>query len=148
MTLTKLPLNRLLPFAGAIPFVFGAILLVLGIDRLWLIGETTIWLGAYGAVIASFMAGVHWGQHLSLSGRFKQLLPLSSNAAALLTWFSWVWLSFTAFLVILALVFALLALIDVALKREGVITAEYLETRLIVSMLVIISLLVALIASV
>ena len=91
------------------------------------------------------MTGVHWGQHLSLSGRLKRLLPLSSNAAALLTWFSWVWLSFTAFLVVLALVFALLALIDVALKREGVITADYLETRLIVSMLVIISLLVALI---
>jgi hypothetical protein len=51
-------------------------------------------------------------------------------------------------MVVLALVFALLALIDVALKRQGVITAEYLETRLIVSMLVIISLLVALIASV
>ena len=141
MNLKDLPLDRLLPFLGAIPFVFGAILLILGIEQIWLLGATTLWLGAYGAVIASFMAGVHWGQHLSLDGRYQQLLPLSSNAAALVTWFSWVWLSFTTYLLVLALVFVLLAIIDVLLERQSVISAQYLQTRLIVTLVVVASLL-------
>jgi hypothetical protein len=77
---------RILAFAGAIPFFLGA----LGAARAAPVGVLGIgadlFLVAYGAVILSFLAGIHWGQFVAQTPGVGVALLLSSNVVAILAW--------------------------------------------------------------
>lgn len=95
----------LLAAAGTLPF-FGGIA-----DRAMLGGH---WLPAvqiYGAVIASFVAGIHWGAALMGPERFGPRLLAASNGAALIAWVAALLPPAPGFFILAAL-FPLLALID------------------------------------
>ena len=55
-------LLRLLPYAGALPFAGGALLVLMRVHSLPFIGSTQNAVLSYGLLIIAFMAGVHWGQ--------------------------------------------------------------------------------------
>lgn len=131
-----------LTFAGTLPFIGCAILITLGIDAIIGLGETVTVLAVYGLVIATFMAGAHWGNHLGLNPEddwaFK--LPLFSNVIALLLWLGFLSLSIVGFLWLLIVAFVLLLFIDDGLHKCNIITRSYFKIRQYVTLIVVLSL--------
>ncbi len=131
-----------LTFAGTIPFIACAIMITLGIDAVIALGTTAEILSAYGLVIASFMAGAHWGNHLSLTDNnpWAVRLPIFSNIIALLLWLGFLTLSSAGFIWLLISAFIALLVIDYGLRDAQIITANYLKVRKYVTLIVVISL--------
>ena len=102
-----------LTFAGAIPFVACAFLLMMNVVTVPILGSVVDILSAYGLVIASFMAGAHWGNHLDLAddNKWAIRLPLYSNVIALGLWLGFLILSPSSFIWLLVIGF-------ISLRRE------------------------------
>jgi Protein of unknown function (DUF3429) len=132
-------ITRPLAFAGALPFVASALLLWAGHTSLPVLGSVSNIAASYGLVILAFMAGVQWGQRLSGVETTLNLF-LISNATALAAWFSYLLLSPRLFFASLAVLFAVVLLIDRRLAAEGHLSADYVRTRTVVSALVVLSL--------
>ena len=132
-----------LPYAGALPFIFCALCFIEGIHILPFFGYTDKVLSGYGLIISSFMAGSHWGQHLSLSSKCGLYLPFFSNINAILLWLSFIVFSFKILLIIFIVSFLVLLLIDNKLFQGGHISREYFRTRCLVTFVVISSLIVS-----
>lgn len=134
-----------LTFAGAIPFVAAAIWITLGVDAIFVLGNTADILSAYGVVIASFMAGSHWGTHLSLTAdnAWALRLPIFSNAIAVLLWLGFLSLSVVGFIWLLVLGFIALLAIDYGLCHVDIISKQYFKIRVSVTWIVVLSLIVA-----
>ncbi|MBF0658054.1 DUF3429 domain-containing protein [Psychrobacter sp. NG25] len=134
-----------LTFAGTIPFITCAIMITMNIDSLPYFGSTADILSTYGLVIASFMAGAHWGNHLGLAEKdtWAVKLPILSNVIALSLWLGFLMLSATGFTWLLIISFGSLLVIDYALYQAKVITHHYFNVRKYVTIIVLISLMVA-----
>ena len=143
---TRPPLEKNLPhaliFAGALPFIAGAGLLLLGVSTLPLLGNVTEATASYGLVITVFLTGIHWGQQLSL-GNAAPGLFISSNIIAVMVWLCWLMLSPGLFMVVLALPLVALLCIDFMLNRNRVIDKDYFRSRVIITTIVICCLVVA-----
>lgn len=134
-----------LTFAGAIPFIACALLLVIGTSDIPILGATADVLSAYGLVIASFMAGSQWGNHLSLADddKWAVRLPLVSNVIAIALWLGFLMLPVVGFIWLLVIGFASMWMIDYGLNRARIITQDYFKVRTYVTAIVIMSLIVA-----
>ena len=131
-------------YGGCIPFILLAILLVFEVNLLPCFGETTQVLQAYGLVIASFMAGIHWGQYISGVNDFSIYLPITSNIIALLVWVSFLLMPIEWNLITLIFVFTLLLLIDLIFIEKKYRSQLYLCSRIVVTTLVLFSLITSL----
>ena len=105
-------LYQYLTYAGAIPFIGCAVLLFLGIQILPVLGEVTLVLSCYGLIIATFLAGSYWGQHLHTSGVWSLSLIVVSNSMAVLLWLAFLALSTGPFLAFLGITFLFFLLVD------------------------------------
>ena len=77
-------LRRYLMLAGLIPFMAGAMAILLDVESWWLINDVETSFALYCLAIASFMAGVYWGvAHTTPSA--THLLTLS-NLMVVLPW--------------------------------------------------------------
>ena len=134
-----------LTFAGAIPFVACAFLLMIDVVTVPMLGSVVDILSAYGLVIASFMAGAHWGNHLDLADNNKWAirLPLYSNIIALGLWLGFLILSASSFIWLLVIGFISLLVIDYSLHRAQIISHAYFKVRQYVTAIVVISLVIA-----
>jgi Protein of unknown function (DUF3429) len=132
-------LLKILPYAGALPFVCGAIALMFGITTFPILGSVEALILSYGLAIISFMAGVHWGQYLSgVSGRTNLLI--TSNVTTLLAWLGYNLLSAAQFAVLLMVLFTALLAIDRQLDVQASTDRSYFRTRAGVTILVLLSL--------
>jgi ATP/ADP translocase len=136
---TSTDITRPLAFAGALPFVASALLLWAGHTSLPVLGSVANIAASYGLLILAFMAGVHWGQRLS-GVKTSLNLFLTSNVTALAGWFAYLLLSPRLFFASLAVLFAVVLLIDRRLGSEGHVSIDYIRTRTAVSALVVLSL--------
>jgi Protein of unknown function (DUF3429) len=134
-------LLHLLPYAGALPFIACACLVIARMDHLPMLGPIETIAQSYGLLILSFMAGVHWGQHVS-GVRGQVNLLVSSNAVALAAWFGFLLLPAHWFYSLLIALFTGLYLIDRPLQADP----DYLGVRRNVTLLVCLSLLVLAVA--
>lgn len=134
-----------LTFAGAIPFVICAFLMTVGVTAIPVLGATAYVLSVYGLVIASFMAGAHWGNHLSVAddNTWALKLPVFSNIIALGLWFGFLGLSATGFIWLLILGFVSLLVVDYGLYHAQIISHEYFKVRKYVTWIVVFALMVA-----
>ena len=134
-----------LTFAGAIPFVACAFLLIVDVVTVPMLGSVLDVLSAYGLVIASFMAGAHWGNHLDLAddNKWAVRLPLYSNVIALGLWLGFLILSASSFIWLLVVGFISLLVIDYSLHRAQIISDVYFKIRQYVTAIVVVSLVVA-----
>jgi hypothetical protein len=131
------PFLRILPYAGALPFIGCAALQLIGITELPLLGDPRTVASSYGLAIVSFMAGVHWGQYLE--GRHANVnLLITSNAVTLAAWFGFLLLPSPTFSLLLVLLFGSIYLIDGRIHRHS----DYLTTRRNVSLIVSASLMI------
>jgi Protein of unknown function (DUF3429) len=134
-----------LPFLGMLPFIFGAAWVWYPWNILFGL-QPVAFLSGYGLVILGFMAGVHWGQHLSGTPSSWNL-PFASNAIALAAWFGWMLLSPRWYFLLLAALFAILLAVDSSLRGSGAISAAYWRTRVQVTIIVAIALNIAAVGS-
>ncbi len=138
-------LSPYLTFAGTIPFIACAIFMAFGIDTVVVLASTSKILTTYGLVIASFMAGAQWGNHLALPDRdpWALRLPLLSNIITLILWIGFLALSAKDFIWLLIVGFICLLVIDYALKKAKIISSDYFKVRKYVTLIVVVALLVA-----
>ena len=137
--------NRMLAvlaYAGTLPFIGGAVLAATGSVPVPGLGSGPEIAIAWALTIASFMAGVHWGQYLSSGDRIGIALPIASNGIAILGWLAFLSLPLQFALFVFAALFAILLVIDRRLLKAGYIDAAYWRTRLGVTAVVIAALLV------
>ena len=136
-----------LTFAGTLPFILCAILITIGVDAIRVLGRTEDVLTVYGLVIATFMAGAQWGNHLSLAddNSWAIRLPILSNIVALILWLGFLTLSIAGFIWLLIISFIALLTIDYGLYQAQIISAKYFSVRKYVTLIVVIALTVAVI---
>lgn len=134
-----------LTFAGTIPFIACAALITLGVDAIQILGATEHILAVYGLVIATFMAGAQWGNHLSLADNnfWSVKLPILSNIIALALWLGFLTLATTGFIWLLIVSFISLLMIDYGLNNARIIDDKYFTVRKYVTLIVVVSLIVA-----
>jgi len=135
-------LSRYLTYAGAIPFVFSTICLAMGINQFPIMGDIDHFLSMYALIIASFMCGSHWGQHLHLEGKWRLSLSIYSNAMAITLWVLTIFQhSFILYMMGVSVIFLLLLKIDYFLMIDKLVAKDYFQVRCIVTGIVVISLL-------
>ena len=134
-----------LTFAGTIPFILCAIFITMDIDAIRVLGKTEHVLAVYGLVIATFMAGAQWGNHLSLTddNAWAFWLPILSNIIALALWLGFLMLSTLGFIWLLIISFIILLAIDYGLYQAQIISPKYFNVRKYVTAIVVISLVIA-----
>ncbi len=136
MKLKHIQLAKALTFLGAIPFIAPVIGHVFGLRDLHLAQFAL----NYGAVIAAFLCGIHWGLFLAKSDQTRLNLLITSNAFTLLAWASLLTLIPRYQYLIQIACFALLLMIDIELGKEGVIPRWFIELRKTVTSIVLTSL--------
>lgn len=121
-----------LTYLGAVPFILAVAAPLFGMASY----HTAYLVLTYGAVIISFLAGIHWGLFLSHADTARINLLLSSNVIALLAWGSLLLLiPATQFLIQMLCLVAVL-LIDRQLHQAQVIADWFLRLRTQVTALV------------
>lgn len=117
---------RLLTYAGILPFAIGLAGQVFAPAA----APWPEWTAAYAAVIAAFIAGIHWAVHLFFGDRAPMNLLVSSNVLALAAWGALLLPAGPWPFRLLIPVFLALVLIDRRLARAGLIPAWFYRLRL------------------
>ena len=133
--MNKQSLAQFLTYAGTLPFLGSVILPYIYPDFLNLDFDHVVL--TYGAVIASFIAGIHWGIYLFKDPHVN--LFIHSNIAALLAWFA-VLTAIPGSPGILFICFFYLLFIDKQLSNAGVIEDWYMRMRIVASIIVLLAL--------
>jgi len=128
---------------GAVPLVFGAVCVFAGLSPDFLPAEPVLMLHAYAVVIASFVAGMHWGIHFCK--RTNDSVYLISSLVALLLWSSFWFAGKPAGLAMVMAGFLLLWVEEYRLSKQRVTTVWFWQLRNIVSAVVVCALLLAII---
>jgi hypothetical protein len=131
------PIASWISYAGAVPFVVGAAMMVSEHEADW----WNMALTAYGAIILSFLGGVHWGLCIA-QGQVEPRRLLVGALPALVGWLSVLAAGRTGLQMLLA-AFALMLAYDRTLAYSGAVPAWYARLRLPVSLIVVVSLAVA-----
>ena len=139
-------LYKTLAYAGAIPFVACAVAALAGFSVPEPAGPVERLAASYGLTIVSFMAGVLWGVYLTHKGAVPGHPFVASNAVALMAWGAFLAGPPKLALGIMAALFVYLLYVDFALCRSGVLTEDYFKLRRNVTVIVILSLVVLVLA--
>ncbi|MEE3003174.1 MAG: DUF3429 family protein [Pseudomonadota bacterium] len=129
-------LKNFLAYAGFIPFLYCCYLILINEHSTFFNLKTLHIFKAYSFAIVVFLAGSHWGLHLSISNSLRGLLAVSSNFIVILVWLSFLIAVDKIFLLLVFVLFFMLLLIDFYLYRLRFIDVDYFRTRCFVTALV------------
>jgi hypothetical protein len=130
-------ITKILTYLGLLPFLLCTVLIFFHIYTLPFLGYTTHIVAIYGLVIATFIAGAHWGQHLMLKQQWSIYLTITSNLNAIFLWSSYLFLSFKHLLIALSISFITSLLIDKKLLASKQIPHGYFRTRCLVTSMIL-----------
>lgn len=142
MNLSNRQRQTLLAYLGALPFVATTLLMSMGIHTIPFVGSLFSAISVYALIITSFMAGSNWGQQLGFSGKWRFKLQVITNIQAVCLWLAYVWLGNSWFLLVLITSFLVSLWLDQQLKQAQLIEAAYWQTRLKVTIIVVLSLVI------
>ncbi|MGK0498857.1 MAG: hypothetical protein ACJAYG_000488 [Oceanicoccus sp.] len=134
--MNNLNLMRLLTYFGALPF-FLAVYISFS-NRSFLGVDGSQWFLTYGLVILSFMAGTLWGQVVNEKVRVRRI-ALAANTITLVTWFAYLLADTSIVLIIMALGFVVLYVLEMFVMKHIKRPDYYLGLRLRVTALVIVA---------
>lgn len=117
---------RFLTYTGIMPFVFFGIAVALHAGGL----DYSLALFAYGAIIISFLCGIHWAVFLFFSQNCPRNLLFHSNAISLLGWLSVLQTMSYSTYALQILCFLYLLMLDLELYRNKVIPLWFFNLRL------------------
>lgn len=142
-----LRLAQCLVYAGSLPFLACALLSWMGpIVVMPEVDPVAVAIG-YGAVIASFIAGIHWAVHLFAGARGGDNLLIASNVVALIAWGALL-IGGAWGLALLIACFAALFALDRRLHRRGIWPLWFFRLRRNITAIVTTALLATLAAAV
>lgn len=130
-------LAKALTLLGAVPFVAPTVAHLLGYEDIHL----RLFALSYGAIIAAFLCGIHWGLFLSYAQQTRFNLLITSNVLTLLAWASLLTLIPHLQYFIQIACFISLLIIDRELAKESVIPMWFFNLRKIITSIVLLSLL-------
>lgn len=130
-------LAKALTLLGAVPFVAPIVAHLLGYEDIHL----RLFALSYGAIIAAFLCGIHWGLFLMRAQQTRINLLITSNVFTLLAWASLLTLIPHLQYLIQIVCFVSLWMIDWKLAKEGVIPMWFFQLRKIITSIVLLSLL-------
>ena len=129
---------RVLTYTGIVPFLVFGIAVAIHSSGL----NYSLALFAYGAVIISFLCGIHWALFLFFSQNCSRNLLFYSNAISIIGWVSVIlfrsYLTFT----LQILCFLYLLILDLELYRNKVIPLWFFNLRIKATIIVILLLLI------
>lgn len=129
--MSKAKTAQYLTYAGAIPFYVLSVLAT----GIWGDPERALTLLlSYGAIIVSFIAGIHWGAYLFKGAPLN--LFIHSNIFALIAWGA-VWTGGIEGIGLLVICLVYLLFIDYVLSKANVIEAWYFRLRKNITALVL-----------
>lgn len=124
-----------LAFAGVTPFLFCALLSLLGVNMLPPAGDIDLLANSYGLAIISFLAGIHWATFLYRQNEVRVNLMVTSNVVFLLAWFAFMLAPVDASLIVQFFALVVLLLIDRGLRARELIASHYYRVRLVATSL-------------
>jgi hypothetical protein len=125
MKKSDINLANILTYSGTLPLMACVVLIfapVAGIDGN-LLAKT------YGAIILSFLCGIHWALFLFFSEKCPQQLLITSNVLALLGWCSLLITHHKIAFALQALCFVIVFVLDVILHRVGILPEWFYHLR-------------------
>ncbi len=128
-------------YLGAIPFLVAALCSLLGVNELPYLGATQPLLYSYAALIASFMAGTHWGYVVGSNSTYNLIL-FTSVIIVFILWVLWSSTSKSTYPAFLVAIYLLLWVLDYLLLKYNYEERFYFKMRTGITTLVILSLLV------
>jgi hypothetical protein len=137
----KNSLVKSLTYLGAIPFLVAALCSILGLNEIPYLGPTQPLLYSYATIIASFMAGTHWGYVIRSNSTYNSIL-FASVTTVLILWILWSSARTLAYPLFLVAIYLLLWGLDYLLLKRKYEDGSYFKMRTRVTVLVIVSLLI------
>lgn len=138
MRASNIKLANTLTFLGSIPFLVPATASLLGFRNAHM---HALVLG-YGAIIASFLSGMHWGLYLRHAEQTRINLLITSNIVALAAWISLIIpINYWQYALQIAC-FTLLLVIDHQLTKTQVHAQWFFNLRVWITVVVIAALLI------
>jgi hypothetical protein len=129
-------LIKLLTYLGTLPFFLAIFISFTKQDFLGV--NASQWFLTYGLVILSFMAGTLWGQVINES-LGVWFIALASNVITLAAWLAFLLANSSISLVVIALGFIALYLLEVSFMKQIKRPAYYIGLRLRVTVLVVLA---------
>ena len=139
MTIEIQPKNTIafsLTYLGLLPFVVCTILCLFGYTSLPVVGNISSVFMHYATVIASFMAGTHWGVTISRC-LDNTLLLCGSILTAIAVWLLASYASFNIACIVLSFLFFYCLLMDRFFLQNGLISEAYFQVRVRVTIVVV-----------
>jgi hypothetical protein len=124
---------RILTYSGILPFLIFGLAVTLHLGEF----NSRLAFFSYGAVILSFICGIHWATCLFFPSRHSANLLLQTNLITLLGWLSLLLGQHKLSLGLQCFCFIYLLAIDCHLYRQGVFPQWFFNIRISVSTLVI-----------
>ncbi|HWK53593.1 MAG TPA: DUF3429 domain-containing protein, partial [Hyphomicrobiales bacterium] len=121
--------------------VAGGLLVATGARPAFLPVAPALLLHLYAALIAGFVAGMHWGIHFCK--RTSDSVYLFSSVCIFLLWLSFLWAGEVAGLALVLLCFVLLWIAEYRFSQQRVTTVWFWKLRNLVSAIAVISLALA-----
>ncbi|MBU2099146.1 MAG: DUF3429 domain-containing protein [Gammaproteobacteria bacterium] len=136
-------LANTLTYSGTLPLIGSVILLVVPMAGL----DAALIASTYSAVIISFLCGIHWAAYLFFADRCPRNLLMTSNMVALLAWGSllaanYVMINQMGTLLLQALCFLYLLVLDWQLHKAGVLADWFIRLRRNATLIVVMCLLI------
>lgn len=141
--MNKKNLPYILIFLGSIPFVFFSFLRIISLEEFFYFDINYI-LSIYSLLIISFICGSHWGLFLT-NNTLKINLFFLSNFFTILSFFGILFLKVNYFFLLQILILIILLLIDFYIYRQNITQLKYIYSRIIITTLVVICLVIPLI---
>jgi predicted lysophospholipase L1 biosynthesis ABC-type transport system permease subunit len=114
-----------LTYCGTLPLIACVITLLAPVTGVNSAAIST----TYGAIILSFLCGIHWAIHLFYAEKCPRNLLFTSNVVALLAWSALLMSNHATASVLLAMCFIYMLLLDVKLRDAGVLPAWFYTLR-------------------
>ena len=138
--MNKKNLPYILIFLGSIPFVFFSFLRIISLEEFFYFDINYI-LSIYSLSIISFICGSHWGLFLT-NNTLKINLFFLSNFLTILSFFGILFLKVNYFFLLQILILIILLLVDFYIYRQNVTQLKYIYSRMIITILVVICLII------
>ena len=138
--MNKKNLPYILIFLGSIPFVFFSFLRIISLEEFFYFDINYI-LSIYSLSIISFICGSHWGLFLT-NNTLKINLFFLSNLLTISSFFGILFLKMNYFFLLQILILIILLLIDFYIYRQNITQLKYIYSRMIITILVVICLII------
>lgn len=116
---------KILTYSGTLPLVASVVVLYFPVAEL----GSARFANTYGAIILSFLSGIHWAVYLFFAEKSPRNLLITSNAIALLAWVSLLINDLPIALFLQALCFLYLLTLDIKLRDAGIFPPWFFKLR-------------------